>query len=169
MGYKRVEHGFTITEVIVTLGVLSLFVILLFQLYTMNVSQSRSTMLYAAANDIAQSNLRKISAKNFIPPATTACDDTTDGAGNPNNGAKNSALNPDPTTNVDPATGSEISWSSSLTPESINNTTLPSSTTQELRVVYPVGCNPNMPARILSIVTYGTESSQKVVRSEYVN
>lgn len=177
MLYSHRVKGFTIVEVVVTLGILSLFLGLFFVMYMTSQSQSRSTIIRAAADDIAQSNLRKVANKNSIPSSTDVCDNTTTGPSNPNNAAINMSLSPDSATNTDPMTGSEITMTAySTTPpantimaESLTNTGLPPSTTQRLLVVYPRGCNSSMPAKIISIVTYGSTDSDQVVHAAYIN
>ncbi len=148
MGYREAETGFTIAEMIVTLVVLSLFLAFLFQAYMLSSSQKNSAVFRTVANDIAQSNLRKIIKRADIP-TTGACDDSL-GTGNTNNLLRN--VNAPGTVF---ASGS--SWPSPLAPESLTGTILPSSTTQSLTVIYPQGCNSLMPAKILSTVTYGSE------------
>ncbi len=172
----RSDAGFTITEVIVALIVMSLFLVLFFQLYATNESQRASVLRRAAANDIAQSNLRKITAKSQISTiaSSATCDNTTNGASNPNNTILNNSLSPNAgSTIITEADGnaSTPEWSSSASAtipskESLSNTSLPPSTTQTLLVSYPRGCNGLMPAKIISIVTYGSES---VVHAGYVN
>lgn len=177
MGHRFRDQGFTIVEVVVTLSILSLFLGLFFTMYMTSQSQSRSTIIRAAADDIAQSNLRKIANKNSIPSSTDVCDNTTAGTANPNNAAINMTLSPDSATNTDPMAGSEISMvahtstppANTIMAESLANTGLPTSTTQRLIIVYPRGCNTSMPAKILSIVTYGPTDSEQVVHASYIN
>lgn len=177
MGHRHEAFGFTIVEVVVTLSILSLFLGLFFVMYMTSLSQSRSTIIRAAADDIAQSNLRKVANKNSIPSSTDVCDNTTTGSTNPNNAAINIALSPDAATNTDPMAGSEIAMvahtatppANTIMAESLNNTGLPASTTQRLLIVYPRGCNTSMPAKILSIVTYGPTDSEQVVHAAYIN
>ncbi len=149
------ERGFTVVEMIVTLVVMSLFLTMFFQLFLTGESQRVAVVRRASANDIAMTNLRKISAKSLIPVATTACDAVTVGGGNPNNLLLNSS-----------AAGSTIAWSVSLVAESTTGTSLPSGTTQVLAVIYPRGCSVSMPAKIISRVTYGSET---VSRAAFIN
>lgn len=168
MGHQK-ETGFTIAEMVVTLVVLSLFLTLFFQLFLLGLSQKKIVILRATANDIAMNNLRKITTKNLVPSAN-ACDSTTNGSSNKNN----ATLNPD--LNVDGATGSSIIGQASgsdttlaptsLKAEQLTGTNLPSSTIQTLYVIYPQGCYPQNPAKIISTVTYGTET---VTHATYVN
>lgn len=171
---NQAERGFTIIEVLATMVILTVFLTLLFQLYATSLSQRILVMRRAAANDIAQSNLRKITTKSqvaAISPSAT-CDNTTSGNGNANNGVLN--------TNIGTNAGSIIvtdpdgntvtpEWGSggSVSPrQSLTDTGLPASTTQTLLVAYPRGCTSLMPAKIISIVTYDSES---VIRADYVN
>lgn len=156
MRHQETEAGFTIAEMIVTLVVLSLFLGFLFQAYMLSFSQKNTTVLRTTANDVAQSNVRKITKRADIP-AAGICDDTI-GTGNTNNLQRNQN-----------ATGTVIasggSWPSPMKPESLTDTGLPASTTQSLTVIYPQGCNSLMPAKIISTVTYGSET---VVHATYV-
>lgn len=169
MGHQK-ETGFTVAEIVVTLVVLSLFLTLFFQLFLLGLSQKRIVILRATANDIAMNNLRKINSKSLVP-AANSCDSSTNGSGNKNNATLN------PNLNVDGATGSSIigqspaasgnpSFPSPLAPETLTGTGLPPSTVQTLYVIYPQGCYPQNPAKIISTVTYGTET---VTHATYVN
>ncbi len=175
---QRVDAGFTIIEVIVTLVIISLFLTLFFQLFLVSQSQRVAVMQRAAANDIAQSNLRKITAKNQVTTISpsAACDNTTSGSGNKNNGLLYAGLGANSgsvivTDSPAPEWIGSTQWnaSSSTIPakEDLTNTNLPASSTyQTLLVSYPRGCTGLMPAKIISIVTYGSES---VARAGYVN
>lgn len=167
MGHHRQEGGFTLTEVLVTLGVVALFLGLFFQTYMLSSSQKNATMLRASASDVAQSNLRKITKRADVP-ASAACDTTT-GTGNKNNLllnanaagstiARGTAETPAPPGELNP-------WTSSLVPEKLDNTGLPASAVQALLVQYPRGCTASMPAKIIATVSYGTES---VIHAAYV-
>lgn len=167
MGHHGQEGGFTLTEVLVTLGIVALFLGLFFQTYILNGSQKTATMLRASASDIAQGNLRKVTKKTDIP-AFAACD-TTPGSSNKNN----LLINPNApgstiargTADTPAPSGELYPWSSTLIPEKITDTSLPPTTEQALIVHYPRGCTKEMPARISATVTYGTES---MVHSAYV-
>jgi len=155
MEVGKEESGFTVIEVVVALIVMSVFLTLLFQLYMATQSQHLSAVQHAVANDIAQSNLRKINTRASIPASTPAC-----APGVTQIIASNES-------------GSHPKWtgdgtpSSGLAKESLSNTSLPSTgVVQKLTVNYPRGCDPAMPARITSTVEYGTET---VVRATYVN
>ena len=172
---NRTDAGFTIVEVVVTLIIMSLFLTLFFQLFFTSESQRVAVMQRAAANDIAQSNLRKITAKSQISTinASAVCDGTTNGSGNKNNGIlyKSLGANSGSTIITEPdgdATTTEWTTNNANIPakESLSKTNLPVSTTQTLIVAYPRGCNALMPAKIISIVSYGSES---VVHAGYVN
>lgn len=178
MGHQRTQGGFTIAEVLVTLGILSLFLMLFFNTYMLSFSQKNATILRAAANDIALSNLRKITQRSDIPTTArpdTICDDTNNGVTNRNNVQRNTALKDsiagtyiasgtfaDPTSSPD-----GVPWQgSSLAAESLDESTLPklpSTTIQKLSVVYPKGCTLPMPAKIISSVTYQSGNREETV------
>lgn len=156
MGVVSNQRGFTVVEMVVALVVLSIFMLLFFQLYMSGESQRVAVVRHASANDIAMTNLQKISAKSRIPAGTPACDDTTVGSANPNN----LILDPSETA------GSTIDWSGTLVQEDISGTALPSSAVQRLAVIYPRGCDLTSPVKIISTVTYGTET---VTRAAFVD
>jgi len=166
MSHRDVEAGFTVAEMVITLVVLSIFLMLFFQLYILGLSQKSVFILRATANDIAQNNLHKIINKASIP-ADDACDATSSGSSNPNNATLNADLNSDGATGsiIGTASGSTSTFPSPLAPESLTGTGLPTSTTQILSVIYPQGCYDQNPAKIISTVTYGTET---VTHATYV-
>lgn len=170
---RKMDAGFTIVEVIVTLVVISLFLTLFFQLFLVSQSQRVAVLQRAAANDIAQNNLRKISKKTQIP-AAGACDPSTAGASNKNNYLRNPTLDPSAGSIIVAEDDGDINtpqWGVGAgipTKESIAGTGLPIATTkQTLLVSYPRGCTTLMPAKIISIVTYG--AGESVVRAGYAN
>ncbi len=152
MGVNRRESGFTVAEMVVALVVMSIFMTLFFQLYMTSESQRIAVVRRAAANDIAMTNLQKIPAKAAIPGTTTPCQS---GGGSVNNLVDNPS-----------AVGSTVAWSATLAAEVQTGTSLPPSTTQVLTVFYPSGCGSTMPAKIVSTVTYGSET---VSRAAFVN
>lgn len=173
MGAISDQRGFTITELVVSLVVLSIFLMLFFQLFMSGESQRLAVIRHASASDIAMTNLQKISARALIPTGTTECDETTVGSANPNN----LVLDPGEETE-DPTPGSPIAtnatngettptWiTANLSPESLTGTNLPASTVQRLGVVYPRGCDFANPVKIISTVTYGSET---VSRAAFIN
>ncbi len=165
---KRADTGFTVAEVIVTLLVMGVFLMLFFQLFFTSQSQQLAVLRRSTANDIAQSNLRKVSSRALIPVTTTACQTGTSSENNPidNSAATGSVIASSDTTSTDPKWNGDGSPSSGIAKESVTGTALASTTTtQKLVVLYPRGCEPNMPAKIVSTVTYGTET---VVHATYV-
>ncbi len=154
MVVQRADIGFTVAELVVTLVILSLFVGLFYQMFVTGQSQQQFISQRAVANDVAQSNLGKVTSKNQIPGSIT-CNSTNDTLNYPS--APGTVI-------ATSASGASLKWngdgspSSGLAKENISNTVLPSSSNQELRVFYPRGCASNMPARIVSTVTYGSES-----------
>ncbi len=132
--------GFTVIEVVVTLTIMGLFLALFFQIFSTSQQQELSTLRLAAANDLAQTNLRKITTKNQVLPASAACDATNDLTQNAN------------------AVGSDITFTAEATLPS----SLPANTQQQMKVQYPQGCDISMPAKIISIVTYNAEEIRRV-------
>lgn len=170
---KRREDGFTVAELIVTLVVMSLFLIFFFQAFMTTQAQQVAVAKRAAANDIASSNLQKISSRALIPSSTaTTCDSS---GSSPNNTLANPSLNPLTAGGViatNESTAGSMKWNgdgsptSGLTKESTANTILSGTNIiQKLVVIYPRGCEANMPAKIISIVSYGTES---IIHAAYV-
>lgn len=166
MGAQRMESGFTVIEMVVTLVVLSLFMLLFYQLFMSADSQRLLVIRRAAANDIAQTNIDKITSKSSVTlPSCVA------GAGSPNSLTDNvnAAGSVIATNDTSDATNyPSRSWPNAGlgNPESISGTTLPTSTVQKMIVIYPRGCTVGMPAKIISTVIYGTDSASHAV---YVN
>ncbi len=170
MGERIGERGFTVAEMIVALIVMSLFLTMFFQTYSTNESQRLAIARRAAAYDIATTNLSKISTKTGLP----ACDISA--TGNKNNLQIDSTLVTNGGSIVATNKPAGIpTWASAavsggatdgIAEESLTDTPLPSDTTQELRVLYPQGCSPQMPITIVSVVSYGSES---VRRAAFVN
>lgn len=130
------EDGFTIVETVVALVLMTIFLTLLFQLFFSTQYQQAMVKRRAAAQEIARSNLGKITSSNTV--VLPVC-----------SSANNTLANKD-------ASGSVISWNT-LKAEPLTSTPLPKNTTQELRVFYPFGCGVNKPIQIVSNVKYGTE------------
>jgi prepilin-type N-terminal cleavage/methylation domain-containing protein len=154
---NQTDSGFTIVEVVVTLAVMSVFLTLLFQTYITNLSQQKAIIIRSAADDIAVTNLKKITTRNasFFTSNPITCDASDD-------------LLTTPT-----ATGTPITLSSTTDPaaESLTGTDLPpSTTTQTITVLYPQGCNPSgtVPIEILSTVNYNS-GTEKVQHATYIN
>lgn len=162
MVVRHTEEGFTIAEMIVTLVIMSLFLTLFFQMYFTSTSQRAAISTRATADDIALTNLQKITKKANIPSSTTACSSTT---GSPNNPLVNSsATGSIIATN---ASGGTPTWATAgLGAESLTGTALAGGATQVLKVLYPQGCAVGSPAEIISIVSYGSET---VTHASYVN
>lgn len=148
MRAKDRSNGFTVIEVVVTLTIMGLFLALFFQIFSTSQQQELSTLRLAAANDLAQTNLRKITKKNQISPAAAACSASNDLTQDAN------------------AAGSDITF----TAETTLPPSLPSSTQQQMKVQYPQGCDISMPAKIISIVTYTAGASlEEIRRVSYVS
>lgn len=147
----RREDGFTVVETIVALVLMSVFLTLLFQLFFSTQYQQAVVVRRAAAQEIARSNLGKITASTTIPlPACIAT------AGSANNTLVNqSAAGSIIATNAPDGTPT---WeTATLQAEPVTDTPMPKNTIQELRVFYPFGCGVNKPIQIVSNVKYGTE------------
>ena len=170
MGKRRTESGFTITEMIVAFVVLSLFLTMFFQMFLANQSQQVVVIRSATANDISQTNLRKIASRSAIPPSTTSCDSTTGGAGNPNNLLLNSGLDSNLGGSIIATNAGSQTWlgtsGNALDDEDLSGTNLPSNTVQELRVLYPYGCDTDRPAKIISRVQF---DSEEVIHASYLD
>ena len=152
--------GFTVVEMIVTIIVLSLFVTMFFQMFIVSDSRRVNVTRRSAADDISRSNLRKITTKATLEAVGGADCDVTIGTSNVNN------LQENPN-----AAGSTIAWlPGTFDSEVTTGTILPSDTTQTLVVKYPQGCDPDMPAQILSSVTFnGGSGTERVVHVAYIN
>lgn len=133
MDRQQMVGGFTIVELVVTIGVMSLFLTMFFQFYLANQSQQTAVLRQAAAHDLAKTNLRKVSSK-AVPSALPAC-----------------------TTSNNLQAGGSTPSSITFTQET-SIAPLPSSTSQTLEVLYPYGCAADSPAQIISTVTYGSET-----------
>jgi type II secretory pathway pseudopilin PulG len=149
MMVRQTEGGFTIVEMVVTLVVMSLFLTMLFQLYSVSESQRQSLVRRAAAEDLATTNLNKFTKKANLPQDTLAygCDITND-------------LTRTPT-----ATGTPISKTGvrPWIPETAQ-APLPTTTKQELLVLYPKGCSDDTVTLISIVSLYeGTESVRRAV------
>lgn len=161
---RQKEAGFTVAELIVTLVVMSLFMIFFFQAFMTTQAQQAAVARRAAANDIASSNLQKISSRALIPATTTACDSS---ASSPNNTYTNPSLDPltagsvvatDESGALAPKWDGGGSPNSNLAKEQVAAPLPDTGVIQKLLVLYPRGCDANMPAKIISIVAYGSES-----------
>lgn len=166
MAKNNMSEGYTIVEMIVSLVVLSLFLALFFQVYSTNASQQLLVSRRAAAFDIATSNLTKVSIKTGLP----VCDNAINSLLNPTNEGKIIATNqpgqPALTPTWTTAAAIANSATTGITVEPITGTSLPTNTYQELRVIYPQGCDPQMPVTVVSIVRFGSESVRRAV---YIN
>lgn len=160
------EQGFTVIEMVVTLFVMSLFLTLFFQTSFSSQTQQVNVARLAAANSISQANLNKLSSKALIPSGTPACSASGSSENNPlaNASAQGSIIATD-SASGDPA----FKWDSptvNMSPEPLTNTPLPSATVQTLRIMYPQGCLATAPVKIISTVTYGSET---VTHAAYIN
>lgn len=168
---NNTSEGFTIIEMVVSLAVVSLFLAVFFQLYSVNVAQQLAVSRRAAAYDIATSNLNKISEKTGLPACTAAINTINNTS---NEGAvivSNATSTPTALTwtavkAANNATTAITEATEGIEIEPLTGSSLPSSTVQELRVSYPRGCAPEMPVLIISIVDYGAES---VRRASFIN
>jgi len=158
------EQGFTVVEMVVTLVVVGVFLGLLFQTYMAGLAQQSAVTKRAAADDIAETNLRKITSRSSSLLSSITCISS---------GANKNAVTSDTditneTTGVAPAAVTNLfkEPDSSLKTAGLS----PGQTKQTLRVLYPRGCSdPSMPMLIISTVTYGSGASDKVTHASYVN
>lgn len=166
MATHELENGFTIAEMIVTLVIMGLFLTLFFNTFMSSEYQRVAVSTRATANDISLTNLGKISSKTTI--TLPACNST---ASSPNNLIANSAATgsyiatDDATLNAAP-TNAPTWTAAGLKAEVLTDTSLQTGTTQTLKVLYPRGCGSAMPAQIISIVNYKSET---VSHATYVN
>lgn len=147
------QAGASLIEVVVTLMLLSLYAVLILQLFVANERQRVALEQRNAATMIAYSNLRKITSKAQIP--TGAPYDCTLATGA---GANNLVARSD-------AEGVELLGTSLVSPEA--TPTLLQSAQQRLYLTYPQGCDAQLPIRLVSKVTYGSPS-REVVHATYV-
>lgn len=167
--YRR-EEGFTVVEMIVTLVIVSLFLGVFFQTFFTSQDQQATVSRMAAATNIVQANLNKITEKNYIPDTTTECLDTPSSPNNPltNASAQGSIIATNATTGQTTPTWADAGMTSEL----LDNTNLANDTTvQTLKILYPQGCDDHLPAQVISIVTYITEngSQETVTHAAYIN
>jgi prepilin-type N-terminal cleavage/methylation domain-containing protein len=149
-------QGFTLVEVIVTLGVVSLFITLFFQLYLTMESQRLYVARQAYASDVANTNIHKVSAR---PAALTQAVCTSN------------AADMDLTTG-NPATkpGLDITqYGYTLESNTTVRQSLGSTATQALVAYAPAGCTnfDSNPVKIVSSVTFGT-NGDKVVHAVFI-
>jgi Tfp pilus assembly protein FimT len=149
--------GFTIIEVIVTLGVTALFLTLFFQVFLTMESQRVSVARQALANDIAYANLRKFATRPTIAPCPDSMDLTT---GDP--ATKPGLL-------IGDETGSVAAYGFVAEPTDVVRK-LGSNIHQSVRAFAPKGCAAlaTTPIKIEATVSYGS-NGDKVVHATYVN
>lgn len=166
MKVQKQEMGFTIVELVITLVVMALFLTLFFQMFITGKSQQTTIARQAIANDIAISNLNKITSRAaYSGISGTAC---ISGAGSTNN-LLDSTLDPVPGSII-ASTSSSPSWATAgLAAESTAGTVLAGQTVnQELRVFYTSDCaSSNAPVKIQSTVTY-ENGSETVTHATFV-
>lgn len=160
------EDGFTVVEVVTTLAIMGLLLAFMFQTFFVGQSQQLTTVRLAAANDLAQTNLRKITDKRQVKSGvldsnsidTAQCNSLNDVTGV-------STYTPSPSPAANPSSAPDHATQLQLTQESIPPSLPPSDTKQYLYVRYPQGCSITMPAQIVAVVTYGSEI---ITRTSYV-
>lgn len=156
MSYRQHHAGFTITEVVVALAVMILFLALFLQFFLTMTTQRVALSRQALASDIAYTNLRK-----FTTRPTVTCDvSTMDLTTTPN------------------ASGKLLGDETATAPNSYGFTAEPAGSTaalgpdahQTVVALAPKGCGSpayaNTPLLIRSTVTYG---SDKAVHATLVN
>lgn len=135
-------EGFTITEVVVTLAVVTLFATFFFQMYMMMESQRILVMRRAAASDIAYKNLRKFPAS---PGLGTAC--ASSGMDMTKPGPTGLTLGSESNKTIASPYGFIAE----------DTTILGSGATQRVVAYAPYGCSSNV-VKIISSVTFGATS-----------
>ena len=153
MANRGKQGGFTIIETIVTLGVMSVFLILFFQVYFSSESQRIGVIRRAAAEDIASTNLSKFTKKADLPSSTPVCTSTASSQNNPTTNANAAGSDIPATTGSPPAAPHWIK-------EPEESPLKDNETDQFLKVLYPKGCGSG-PVTVISIVTYGSESVRR--------
>lgn len=156
---NQTENGFTVVEVVVTLVVMAVFVTLFFQTYLTNVTQQKAVIARSAADDIAVTNLKKITTRNstLISGNSITCGSANDLTATP------------------AGTGSVIdlhTYASGTYEESLSGTDLAAypATKQTLTILYPQGCNPpaTVPIEVISTVNYNS-GGESVQHATYIN
>lgn len=152
------NEGFTIVEIVVTMAVISVFLIGIIQAYLLVDSQRLRLSQQALASDIAYSNLRKFTNR---PSALTSCDSSMDLVANPNATGK---LLGDQTNTPTSSTYGFVAEPTSVTQP------LGSGAKQTVVALAPAGCANFLtsPVEILSTVTYGN-NGVKVQHASFVN
>lgn len=151
-------EGFTMIEAMVTLFVVTIFIIGFFQTYLILESQRLNVARQAKASDIAYTNLRKFS----IRPAGLACNASTMDLTAADSSTKTGELLGDQ---------SNVSTSSAYgfiaEPPAVTNN-LGGTITQEVRAFAPNGCAnfASNPIKIVSSVTWG--NGERVTHASFV-
>ncbi len=161
------EDGFTVVEVVTTLAIMGLLLTFMFQTFFVGQSQQLTTVRLAAANDLAQTNLRKITDKRQLTSGSVdsnsidyaQCNSVNDVTGG-------STYTPSPALPANPSSAPDHSVRLQFTQENpVPPSLSPSDTKQYLYVRYPQGCSIMLPAQVVAVVTYGTEI---ITRTSYV-
>lgn len=163
------ESGFTVVEVVTTLAIMGLLLTFMFQTFFVGQSQQLTTARFAAANDLAQTNLRKITNKTQIKSGivdSNNIDNANCNSLNDVTGVSTYTPSPAPATNPigAPDHSTRLHLDNGADVDSVSSP-LPLDTNQYLYVRYPQGCDIAMPAQIISVVTYGSET---ITRTSYV-
>ena len=150
---NRTQQGYSLVEMLVAIMLITIYVALFLQIYITNERQRNMTQQRNSASLIAYSNLRKITNRAQIPSgAPFACNTATDST------ATNLTVKSD-------AIGADLIAGGIVPPE-----TVPASlknVSQYLYVTYPQGCAADLPARIVSKITYGNPT-QEISHATYV-
>lgn len=169
MGLNRDTSGFTVIELVVTLAVMSVFLLLFIQTFVAGETQRGEVAKRSAAADIAAANLNKISSKaallDRVPTLFSAskCNSNSNVEANANNVELSSSAGAIIATD---RSGVSPTWATAGLTKETTLRGLPATTTQEIRVLFPRGCDPDSPVTVVSIVTYGSE---EVRRATLVN
>jgi prepilin-type N-terminal cleavage/methylation domain-containing protein len=154
---RDTESGFTLVEMIVTLVIMSLFSTLFINMFSAAQLQRVNVVRVSAANDMAVTNLEKFSTRQDIEDISgSACTSSNDVTQPGNSGLINNVMS-----------GTLLSGWSQETPEA----PLPPSpsTSQRIYVVYPQGCDADMPIQVKSVVEFNNGTgTERVIHSAYV-
>ena len=144
--FKHIKHsqnGLTVTELIITIFVASIFVMAIYQLYTISVVNNVDSRRLSLANDMAYTELRKYPTAASIPSFT--CNADTD------------------KTNAS-YTGLGYTVSTSTVTSS---TTLPNPVVTKISAFNPKGCSSAL-KEVTVTVSYGSTPVKQVRHSIYV-
>ena len=123
------EDGFTVVEVVTTLAIMGLFIAFMYLTFFTGQSQQLNTVRLAAANDLAQANLRKITDKGQVQSGVTDSNNIDTSKCNALNDVTGSATYvPSPSPAANPAGAPDHSTQLQFTSDSLPPSLSPSDT-----------------------------------------